>query len=308
MYAVVDMGSNTMRLGIYQKEDGKFQPFLHKKKMVGLAGYVKDGLLTEEGIEAACQVLKEFDAVIRNLRIGEVMVFATASLRNVDNTKEAAALMERAMGRKIHVISGEEEAKLDFKGSVSQISAKDGILADIGGGSTEIVSFFDKTVVEAASIPMGSLSLYKKQVRRILPQKEEQEEMRTAIDRMLKNMGPVLMKPDSGQLVGVGGTIRAIGRLYRHYYEQPETCIVMETKKLKKLYRQLVKKKDSKWALILKLCPDRIHTLIPGFLILLALTERYEIETVMISSCGLREGYLMEYAGMEESPADDTGL
>lgn len=299
MYAVVDMGSNTMRLSIYHQEEGKFQLFLHKKQMVGLAGYVKNGFLTDEGIAMACQVLKEFDTIIRNLNIENVMVFATASLRNVENTQEAAAAIQRETGYPIHIISGEEEAKLDFKGAVSQIRTRDGILVDIGGGSTEIVTFFDKTVIDAISIPVGSLSLYKKQVKRILPKDEERAGMRGSISKALKDTGLVLMKPESRQLVGVGGTIRAIGKLYRHLYELPEDCNVMEVKKLKKMYRQIVEKKDGKWQLILKLCPDRIHTLVPGFLILLTILERYEIETVVISNLGLREGYLMEYAGKE---------
>ena len=82
MYAVIDMGSNTMRLGIYHNENGNFKQFFHKKEMVGLAGYVKDGFLTEEGIEAAASVLKEFGTIVRNLGIEHVMVFATASLQS----------------------------------------------------------------------------------------------------------------------------------------------------------------------------------------------------------------------------------
>ena len=307
MYAVIDMGSNTMRLGIYHNEDGNFKQFFHKKEMVGLAGYVKDGFLTDEGIEAAASVLKEFGTIVRNLGIEHVMVFATASLRNVENTEEAAVRLWQMTGFKIHVISGEEEAKLDFKGAVSQIRTRDGILVDIGGGSTEIVTFYDKTVLDALSIPVGSLSLFKKHVKRILPKDEERAKIRGIVNKQLNDSGLMIMKPESGQLVGIGGSIRALGRLYRHFYELPEECNVMEVKKLKKMYRQMAEKKNGKWQLILKLCPDRIHTLIPGFLILLTIIERYEIETVVISRCGLREGYLMEYAKEETAQKETVG-
>ncbi len=306
MYAVIDMGSNTMRLGIYHSENGNFKQFFHKKEMVGLAGYVRDGFLTEEGIEAAAAVLKEFGTIVKNLGIDHVMVFATASLRNVENTEEAAVRLWQMTGFKIHVISGEEEAKLDFKGAVSQIRSQDGILVDIGGGSTEIVTFYEKNVLDALSIPVGSLSLYKKQVKRILPKDEERAKIRGVVKKQLNEAGLAAVKPESGQLVGIGGSIRAIGRLYRHFYELPEDCSVMEVKKLKKMYRQLMEKKNGKWQLILKLCPDRIHTLIPGFLILLTIIERYDIETVVISRCGLREGYLLEYAKEERGAKEES--
>lgn len=295
MYAVVDMGSNTMRLVIYELEKVRFRAILNKKEMAGLITYVKNGFLTGEGINMACQVSEEFDAVIKSMKVERVMVFATASLRDVVNTKEAAAEISQRSGYPIHVISGEEEAKLGFEGALSQIRVRDGIMADIGGGSTGIVSFFDRTVMDAFSIPIGSLNLYKEQVKGILPKAEERDAIQETVSQKLEKHGEVLMKPESRQLIGVGGSIRAIGKLYRHMYELPEDSNLMETPKLKKLYRHLTEEKSGQWQLILKLCPDRIHTLIPGFVILLTLLDRYEIETVLVSRYGLREGYLLQY-------------
>ena len=111
--AVIDIGSNSMRLSVYETtETGTFTILFKDKIMAGLAGYVEEGALSPEGITRAILGLRSFRGTLRALNIPQVAVFATASLRNIRNTAQAVAEIQRGTGFAIEVLSGEEEARL----------------------------------------------------------------------------------------------------------------------------------------------------------------------------------------------------
>ena len=90
MYGVIDIGSNTIRLVVYQVYGQKIKPMFNKKFSAGLAGYINDkNRITKEGIEKAVHTLCELKMLLESVQIEELFVFATASLRNIDNTQEA---------------------------------------------------------------------------------------------------------------------------------------------------------------------------------------------------------------------------
>ena len=147
IYGIVDVGSNTIRLSIYKYENNKVVLLLNKKTMAGLAGYVKDGELSKAGIKRACEVLKAYKEIVENFQIKNVFVFATASLRNVSNTDEAVLRIKEETGFNTEIILGENEAIYDFIGASQVVDISDGILIDIGGGSTELVMYKNKEIV-----------------------------------------------------------------------------------------------------------------------------------------------------------------
>lgn len=116
--AVIDIGSNSVRLILYGIEGQRFKIIFHEKIMAGLAVYVEDGALLQEGIECACNALFEFRQTLETLNICKAAVFATASLRNISNTDEALTEIETDTGFSVEVISGEEEARLGYTGAM----------------------------------------------------------------------------------------------------------------------------------------------------------------------------------------------
>ena len=139
--AVIDIGSNSIRLTLYETENRDFKILFREKIMAGLAGYVEDGKLSAEGIECACTGLLTFRGVLQTLDIEHVSVFATASLRNISNTEQALSLIRTATGYSVQVVSGEEEALLGYAGAMRELHLTGGVFLDIGGASTEIVTF-----------------------------------------------------------------------------------------------------------------------------------------------------------------------
>ena len=143
---IADVGSNTIRLSIYRWEGTQFKLLLNKKVMAGLAGYIKDGALSDSGILVACRTLSSYRALLDNFQVSKMHVFATASLRNISNTGEAVETIRDVTGIPVEVLSGDAEAALSFKGAVLPGGVSTGLLADIGGGSFELVSYEDMSI------------------------------------------------------------------------------------------------------------------------------------------------------------------
>lgn len=290
--AVIDIGSNSIRLTLYETKEQSFKILFREKVMAGLAGYVEDGRLTAEGIECACAGLLTFRSILQTLEIEHICVFATASLRNISNTEQALSVIHAATGYSVEVLSGEEEALLGYAGAMQELHLSSGTFLDIGGASTEFVAFDKGTATNFASFPIGSLSLYRHCVKKILPGsgslKRLQKEIATIIDVNESDLTPRPL------LVGVGGTARAALKLARQYYKISEDCHSITAEQLDGLCTFLCSGKKAASDLILRLEADRIHTIVPGILILQHVFHLFRAQQLVISRYGVREGYLCQ--------------
>ena len=169
MYGVIDIGSNTIRLCIYEAAGGDINLLFNNKNTAGLAGYVKNGALTQKGIKKACSVLKQYKATVKNLPVEKLFVFATASLRNITNTDEALQTVYNETGLEVEVLTGGQEAVYDFIGAARSMSLERGILIDIGGGSTELLVYEKGKIQNSVSFPFGSFSMYSSCVSGLFP-------------------------------------------------------------------------------------------------------------------------------------------
>lgn len=293
MHCVIDIGSNTIRLVVYRVEGGQIKAILNNKYTAGLAGYVDNkNFMSQEGINKLITILEEFREVIAALPDCRVYPFATASLRNIVNTEQVLAAVKKTTGFDIRVLSGYEEAMLDYHGAICSLDVESGLLVDIGGGSTELVFFKEKKVLAAKSIPLGSLNLYRNYVEQVLPQRDELRAMREVICQTIVNTVPPCREYISQPLCGVGGTARAAFSLYRDIcsndFPDPEYDVSFLSKILRKTEekpRKLIKR-------ILKIAPERVHTLIPGILLLSTIAQIYGSNSVLTSNNGVREGYI----------------
>lgn len=293
-YGIIDVGSNSIRLSVYRldPEDGQVYPQFKEKVMAGLAGHVENGFLTEKGIKKAIDALVQFRWVLQNLRINEVYVFATASLRNIKNTEYALTKIKEATDFEIDVISGKQEATLDFIGATQLIDLQEGILVDIGGASTEIVRFEGGEIMEAVSLPIGSLNMYKKYVSGLIPNKSERKAIKKQVKDEIESSSIEAEKKFTN-ICGVGGSCRAARSLS---YELFGTSLESEipTSSIKEMIKEF--EDDSKKTIdnILQIMPERIHTLIPGLIILNVVAKHFGCESLTVSNYGVREGYLFE--------------
>lgn len=305
MYGVVDLGSNTMRLNIYKYNNGEITQMLSKKFTAGLAGYINDaGYLTSRGMDKAVQNLIEFKNTLEALDVKETFIFATASLRNIKNSAEAKKHIEKKTGLQINILSGEEEATLDYVGASLMLTLEDGLLIDIGGGSTEVVLYQNGAIQNAVSLPVGSLSLHNQYVKEFLPKKDEIKRIEKRILKELKKLQDPALVPNSKIICGVGGTVRGSSQFINELFDLADDNKTIVVKDMDRILDHYFENRYDFVSRLIKVIPDRLHTILPGMIVLNTLAKHFGSEVIFVSEFGVREGYLYRKLHGQETVND----
>jgi len=158
--AIIDIGSNSARLVISTIfKNGAYKMFFNQKESLRL-GQKVDGSnkLTEEAILSTIETIKNFSYMSKVYKVDETIAVATAAIRNSANGQELVDRVKEATGVQLEIISGIREAYLSYMGVINTLNIKSGIIFDLGGGSTEIVLFKNRKLVESVSIPIGAVN------------------------------------------------------------------------------------------------------------------------------------------------------
>lgn len=289
--AVIDVGSNTIRMSIYQYIDEQMTILVTKKEMVGLIKYVVDEKMSQLGIDKAVEALSIYKEIITNFDIKDVHVFATASLRNITNTKDVLQQIEEKTNFQIDIISANEEARLEFVGASKNINQQTGVLVDIGGGSSEIVLFNDGNIEKVVSLNVGSLNMYTKYVKGILPTKKEASKIKEIVEEKLQKHFSSIDKTKYPIICGVGGSIRATNKLYINCYGLKNTNYQMNYKKMNNMYKVFMETTEETLHKLLDIVPERCKTILIGMIIFKTIVNYFECSDIVISKYGVREGY-----------------
>ncbi|MGC4018415.1 MAG: ethanolamine ammonia-lyase reactivating factor EutA [Muricomes sp.] len=291
--AIIDIGSNSMRLTLYEIDGTSFRILFKEKFMAGLARYVESDILSAEGIERAYTGLLNFRETLEALDIKNVAVFATASLRNIKNTEEALTAIKIATGYSVEIISGESEALLGYTGAMQEISLADGAFIDIGGGSTEIVSFENGQPLSSASFHVGSLNLYRECVKKIMPGNGSLKRIQKTLTNEIDKKSLFTFDKRS-PLICVGGTARAVLKIAGKLYDLPPGCRTVSKAQFNDMCALLCKGNRAAADIVLKLEPDRIHTIVPGLMIMKHIFQLFNSDKIIVSKYSVREGYLCQ--------------
>src|SRR5580693_5488618 len=158
--AVIDIGSNSVRLVVYQAMTRSLVSIFNEKALCGLGREVQStGLLAPDAVAKALTSLTRFRALCKVQKVGRVHAIATAACRDATNGPDFIAKAERICGVKIEILSGPREAKLSALGVVSGIHKPDGIVGDLGGGSLELIDVRGNSVRSGVTLPLGTLAL-----------------------------------------------------------------------------------------------------------------------------------------------------
>lgn len=300
-YGVIDLGSNSIRLVVYEVADDRldaytnrdFKSLINDKVMAGLSAYVADGAFTQAGIEKAANVLRGHAKRARYFGCAKLEVFATAVVRNASNCVEAAAAIEELSGLPIRVLSEADEAHLGFVGATCDRAIGRGTLVDIGGGSTELTRIDGGRDFDNASMGQGSLSSFAGHVRAILPTAAEVD----AIAQELRGRLDALPRPEAYRapvLYGIGGSVRAAAKMLAQAAGGMTRPKTMTPEEIRAILEWCRSDPDAFAHVALKASAERIHTLVPGCVIILSLFEGLGAERLEVCKYGVREGYLIE--------------
>lgn len=294
LYAVIDIGSTTIRMAIYEILNNKLNLIHKRKHTVGLASYVQNNIMQQAGIDKTCEILNDFKAFLTSFNIKNVSAFTTAALRNAQNSQEAVFEIVKRTGIDLHIISGDEEATYDFIAATHELDYHDGFIIDIGGASTELIRFTDGKIIQKTSLPIGSLALHTKYATDFLPNENEISQMLTEIHQII-DTAPEFKNVSHAEICGIGGTCKGTRALYNEMYAKTSENETIPTDKIPKMIshftcgRQFT---DKDITTLLKTVPDRLHTIIPGMLIANEIAKLIHATTITYKDAGMREGFL----------------
>ncbi|WP_300378484.1 Ppx/GppA family phosphatase [Henriciella sp.] len=293
--AVVDIGSNSVRLVIYEVTGASALPYFNEKVLAGLGrGLPETGKLSPEGVQQALAALRRFRAILKGLEVSEVIAVATAAVREASDGQDFARQAAAELGARLQILSGSDEGRLSALGVQVGFNEAEGIVGDLGGSSLEfhrLGSAVQETAGETH--PLGPFSLP-------IPDDAKPAERRKAIRKALK--GSELLRSGGRRLYAVGGSWRAIASVHIELTAYPLGILHgyrMDGQALRYAVREIVSvQRDKDMAQrISSLVGRRYDTLIHAALVLDEAFDMGNFKEVVVSANGLREGVLFDQQG-----------
>ena len=281
--AIVDIGSNSVRLVIYEDESRTAATLQNEKSICAIGrDMVSTGRLHPEGCAEALEALARFRLIADGLGVVAREAVATAAARDASNGNEFIARAEKAWGSPIRILAGEDEARIAAEGVIAGIPDAHGLAADLGGGSLDMVSVKAGQTGKAFTLPFGPLRLMDQS-------KGDPDKARDIVDKGLKSLPDL----DCPTLYAVGGIWRAFARVdmedqnYPLHVLQHYTIPRGRALRLCRLLAGLSKDSIRKIKVVSK---RRAEALPFGAVVLERLIEAGNVKDVVISAYGLREG------------------
>ena len=298
--AVMDIGSNSVRLVVYEGLTRSPSPLFNEKTLAGLGREVQTkGLLAADAVEKALAAIKRFRALCDTMRVERLWVLATAACREARNGKDFIAAAEQICRTKIDVISGQREAELTALGVVSGFHRPDGIVGDLGGGSLELVDVQGTRIKSGTTLPLGGLALADRSGKSI---KKAEKLVKSALG------GAKLLKGGEGRsFYAIGGTWRALAQLHMAQMGYPlhvmHGYVIQAEEALE--FSRLVRRVNPETLSEIEVVNAARRPLLPyAALVLEHILREAEPRDVVFSALGVREGLLYSMLDGEERRKD----
>lgn len=295
---LVDIGSNTIRLVIFEFDTKTgLNEILNIKTPARLSQYLSDDLkMNQDGIDVLTTTLHSFKSVANKFEVNELHPVATAAIRQSTNQKEIIKHIKSELDISIKIIPDQEEAFYGFYAITHTTDVEDGVSIDIGGGSTEVTLFKDKTIIEAHSFPFGVVTLK----RKFFEDKDHND--KSAIKAMEKFIAKQFeqlpwLQDQKIALVGIGGSARNVARIHQSEHSYPIGGVhnySMTEEDMDEVYKIIKKSSRDDLKDIDGLSRDRIDIILPAVSVFKTLFEQINATHFTFSRKGLREGYIMK--------------
>jgi exopolyphosphatase / guanosine-5'-triphosphate,3'-diphosphate pyrophosphatase len=298
--AIVDVGSNSVRLVVYECMSRSPRPIFNEKSLCALGnGVATTGHLPKAGVEKALAALRRFRVLSDIMGVSLPHVLATAAARDAVNGAEFLAAAAKAISAPVTLLSGEREAELSAHGVIAGINRPDGVVGDLGGGSLELIDVKGAHAGKGTSLPLGGLTLMDASRR----------SPRAAVKIVRKALaGSRIAERLSGRtFYAVGGTWRALAKLHmsqRNYPLAVTHGYVIPTRDAAD-FAGLVERANTETLISIDaVSAARRPFLAYGAVVLEEIIRRAQPREVMISATGVREGLLYEMLDIEQRRQD----
>ena len=298
--AVIDIGSNSLRLVVYDGLNRAPRMLFNEKVLCGLGRDIDEtGRLHPDGVKLATENLRRFVALARAIPVSRLHVLATAAVRDAEDGADFMRKIERKLRIRANILSGVEEGRLSAFGVIAGIPDATGLMGDLGGASVELVPISGGQVGPAASLPIGPL--------RLADVADDERRLREIVDRHLDDL-PWLDGRSYNAFYAVGGAWRALARIHMEQSGYPLHVIQQYTLSrgasedfLEVVSRQSRKSLEKMTAVSKK----RLETVPFAARVLYRLLRRTQPKRLIFSAYGLREGHLyhlLDEAEQQEDP------
>lgn len=300
--AVLDIGSNSVRLVVYERHARALTPLYNEKSSAALGrGVAKTGRLAEQNVQDALTAIKRFALVTRLMKVGTTHILATSAVRDASNRQTFVDAVERIMGGPVRVLSGEEEAHYAALGVSAGMPGFSGVVGDLGGGSLELSAMTDGHDSVGESHELGVIRLQD-------DSKGSPARARTLSRTRLKGSMLIRRKP-GGTFCAIGGTWRSLAKLHQVLRGYPLHMVqhyAVPASELAGFCEEIVAAVAAG-----KSMPgaDNVSSsrreLVPyGAAVLAEVLKAGKFDTVVFSALGVREGYLYSLLSPEQQQRD----
>jgi exopolyphosphatase / guanosine-5'-triphosphate,3'-diphosphate pyrophosphatase len=299
--AVIDIGSNSVRMVAYEGLTRSPTPIFNEKALVGLGREVQTtGLLAADAVDKALSALTRFRRLCRTIGVERTWAIATAACRDAKNGPAFIAKAERICGAKINVLSGRREAELSALGVIAGIHNPDGIVGDLGGGSLELIDISSSGLKNGVTLPLGGLALQDLSANSMKKAEKIVEDALSGV--------PLLAGGARRTFYAVGGTWRALSRLHMFQTSYPLNVMhgyVIPAREALEFAR-LVRRVDDANTLsqIEVVTAARRPLLAYAAIVLERLIRIVRPKEVVVSALGVREGLLYSLLSAKEQQRD----
>ncbi|QOP45260.1 Ppx/GppA phosphatase family protein [Sulfurimonas paralvinellae] len=287
--AIIDIGSNSVRMVVYEKTSRYAFHLLHEEKSkvrISQDAYKHNGELQEIPMQRTYDALHDFLSIAHSFKVRKVLCVATSALRDAPNKQTFLLRVKHALKLNIKIISGEKEAYFGAIACANLLpKQKNALSIDIGGGSTEFAFINEDNVSNTVSLKLGTVRL-----KELFFDKDDIEGATNYIDKELEKLSDI---SSVSTLIGIGGTFRAISNAILKETLYPLNklhAFEYSTAIFKDYLKRILKAKDEKALAALFIKNNRFDVIKPGTLILQRVMKKIDIDKIITSGVGVREG------------------
>jgi exopolyphosphatase/guanosine-5'-triphosphate,3'-diphosphate pyrophosphatase len=303
--AVVDIGSNSTRLLIADIDGDRVGAELERRSTVTRLGQGvdADGRLSQEAIDRVCATLDEYKAEIDRRSAEHSVAVLTSAVRDSANGDEFAATVRDRYGLHPHVLSGDQEAELTFRGATSERDPADvepTLVFDIGGGSTEVVVGAGSEVAFHVSTQAGVVRQTERHIHQDPPTDAEQAELAADVREILQDAVPPQRRNGVRRGIAVAGTatsLAAIAQRLDPYDPEKVHGYVLDADECDRILAHLASLPLAQRREVAGLHPDRAPTIVAGALIFAEVLSLFGLEQTEISEHDILRGAALALAG-----------
>ena len=298
---IIDLGSNSARLVIVNLfEEGYFMVVDELKESVRLGQDMeRDGFLKPQRVAETIKTLRMFKRLCDSSGVSRVIAVATEAVRRAKNQRSFLDEIQTSCGIKLRVLSAEEEATLIYRGVINTMDIPKGVVLEIGGGSTKIIYYNRRNMLNYSSIPFGAVTLTDQFAEEGLKPEEAAAKMEAFFAEQLENVEWLNEIDPDAQMIGVGGSFRNLFKINKMVHKYPLDTVHNFTLAAEDFYPvyDMIKVLDlDKKKKIKGLSTDRADILPAALAIIKAFISKLHFESFTISGSGLREGIMFSQA------------